>query len=203
MRELTRAWLAAHATTVTVTKVENPSTGDVFRTVSGHFTVPLFLDSTNPAAKLTRDANGHVQQNGTAEAEFVVVVPVAVKDGPAAGKVAFYGHGFFGNLDELTGGGAVGVANATQRSLVGTVWWGMSLADVLTLVDALSNSPAQVLSFADRVHQAHGELDGADRLARGARGPARAACAPTPRRCSAGRPTRTSASARGTFSVGR
>ncbi len=154
VRELTRAWLASHATTVTVTRVESPTTGDVFRTVAGHFTVPLFLESTKPGAKLSRDASGHVVQHGTAEAELLVVVPWAVKDGPSPGKVAFYGHGFFGNLDELTGGGAVGVANATRRSLVGTVWWGMGLGDVLTLVDALSNSPAQVMSFADRVHQA-------------------------------------------------
>jgi hypothetical protein len=154
VRDLTRAWLAANATTFTVTKVENPTSGNVFRTVAGHFTVPLFLESTNPAAKLSRDANGKVKQNGTAEADFLVVVPVAVKDGPAPGNVAFYGHGFFGNLDELTGGGAVGVANATGRSLVGTVWWGMSLSDVPTLADALTGSPAKVMSFADRVHQA-------------------------------------------------
>jgi hypothetical protein len=156
VRELTLAWLEANQPTVEVAEViENPEgKEDVFRIVRGTVTGPLYLEENEPGARLSRDRDGGIVQNGTAAFEFVAVVPRAVADQAGPGRALAYGHGFFGGLAEVEGGSARTIANATGAVLFGIVWSGMSMQDVPALIGALTGEPSRTVNFADRVHQA-------------------------------------------------
>lgn len=181
VRELTLAWLGAAPPEVRVTEVQD---GDdrLWRVVRGTVTAPLFLDQPGPGARLFRDGGGRVTQNGTTTFEFVVHVPVSVRDAFEPGRSLAYGHGFFGGKTELDGDGARTIADRLRAVEIGIDWWGMTRDDIGVLAEAMAARPARVADFTERVHQAmanwivmiaavRGPLTAAPELHRPASGP--------------------------------
>ncbi|MHB8878707.1 MAG: hypothetical protein ACYC8T_33830, partial [Myxococcaceae bacterium] len=153
VRELTLAWLATHQPSVTVTRVDDNPDADIWRRVTGTVTMPLFLETPDPGAKLARDAEGKVRQNGESTFPFEAQVPVSVRDGFEPGRPLTYGHGFFGGTSETRGGSARRIADRMNAVMFATDWWGMALADVGKVADALTGNPARIFDFTDRVPQ--------------------------------------------------
>ena len=154
IRELTLAWLATHTPLVTVTEVvENPFS-DVWREVRGTVSMPLFVGSTEPGARLTRDENGAVVQSGTASFPFEAQIPASVRDGFDPGRPLTYGHGFFGDADEIRGSTNRHLTDRLKMVVFAIDWWGMTVSDTGKVADALTGHPSALFDFTDRVHQA-------------------------------------------------
>lgn len=156
VRELTLAWLATHPVDVKIDSVTNGSSGTtsgIWFTAEGTFEAPLFLTEDKPAAGLFRGADGQVAQNGTTRIPLTVMVPNTLKARFEPGFALQYGHGFFGQREEVTYGGTVGVANATGSVLFGLDWQGMSTADVGNVGLDMASKPHQTMRFAERLHQ--------------------------------------------------
>ena len=154
VRELTLAWLDTHQPTVTVDAVEDDPETNVWRKVRGTITGPLFLESDQPGAQLARDRSGQVIQNGTTQFKFLVQIPASVRDQSGPGRALAYGHGFFGNTNEIEGGSARTISDTLHAVMFGIWWVGMSSDDIASVVTDLSGDPAHTLRFGDRVHQA-------------------------------------------------
>lgn len=154
VRALTLAWLETHQPTVTVDSVEEDPETNVWRKIRGTVTGPLFLESDEPGAELERDRSGQVIQNGTAQFKFLVQIPASVRDQTGPGRALAYGHGFFGNTNEIEGGSARTISDTLHAVMFGIWWVGMSSDDIASVVTDLSGNPARTLRFGDRVHQA-------------------------------------------------
>jgi hypothetical protein len=153
IRQQTLAWLDQNPVTATIDSVDlNPNT-DIFRTVRGNITVPLFLESPDPGAKLNRDTTGALKQNGTAQIPFIAQVPVSLMAGTTPGRALAYGHGFFGTRDEATAASTRNIANHLGVVLFSIDWWGMSTPDAGKLAGDITGEAWQAFRFTDRVHQ--------------------------------------------------
>jgi len=152
VRELTQTWLSQNTPAVTVDALaENPSP-EIWRTVHGTITGPLFCESVDPGALLARDPDGKVRLAGTATFPFVAQIPVSVRDQADPGRVIEYGHGFFGSLAEVED--LAHIPNRLHGTALGIPWWGMSRDDLGVLLGDMSAHPANALRFTERVHQA-------------------------------------------------
>jgi hypothetical protein len=157
MLEVRRAaleWLSANQPEVAILGVEENPSDEIWRTVQGTVSVPLFMESDDAGARLSRDSSGKVVQNGTTKFKFLAQIPASVRDQSAPGSVLGYGHGFFGLRTEANSEAAIEIFN--QLGAVGFAidWWGMSQDDLFLIVDGLVNAPDESLIFTDRVHQA-------------------------------------------------
>ena len=153
VRALTLAWLAQNTPAVAITQVTPTPDADTWLQVQGTVTGPMFLESTEPEAKLHRDASNQVAQNGTVDFPFTAEVPVSVRDQYGPGLAMAYGHGFFGKRDEVTYDSTRNVAEDLHAVLFGIDWWGMSFPDAVPLAANLVDHPYKALDLADRVHQ--------------------------------------------------
>ena len=153
VRELTLAWLETHTPAVTVTKVEENTDPDIWRTVQGTVEAPLFLEEDTPGAALHVGPDGQVAQNGTTTFPFLAQVPVSVRDMATEASPLLYGHGFFGSEYELTYGSAVKLAARLKVVTVGIPWAGMAGEDSPIVGGAILGEPTNTLKFTDRVHQ--------------------------------------------------
>jgi hypothetical protein len=153
VRELVRAWLAANRPTVMIESVTEGEEKELWRTVRGTITGPLFLASATPGALLHR-ADGAVAQNGTAAFPFLVTVPVSVKGRMDPGRAVLYGHGFFGGRGELLGESARKLLDRLGAVGFAVDWQGMSVDDVAGVSAKLAAKPSEAWHFTDRLHQA-------------------------------------------------
>ena len=153
VRELTLQWLATHTPAVTVTKVEENTEPELWRTVQGTIEAPLFLEENVPGAALHMGADGQVAQNGTTTFPFLVQVPVSVRDMATEASPLLYGHGFFGSEYELTYGAAVKMAERLKVVTVAIPWAGMAGEDSPIVGGAILGEPTNTLKFSDRIHQ--------------------------------------------------
>lgn len=154
VRALTLEWLATHTPQVTISRIEENASTELWRTVEGTVTGPLFMTSPEGGALLFRDAEGRVSANGTATFPFLAQVPASVRDQFEPGRALSFGHGFFGSRTQLNDDSMRHLADRLKAVVFSIDWWGMCLGDVASLADALSSRPAHALDFTDRVHQA-------------------------------------------------
>ena len=152
VRELTLQWLAQSTPTVTVDAVAEDPSPEIWRTVHGTITGPLFCESAEPGAVLARDSNGRIRLAGTATFPYVAQIPASVRDQAEPGRVIEYGHGFFGGLGEVED--LAHIPNRLHGTALGIPWWGMSKDDLGVLLGDMSAHPANALRFTERVHQA-------------------------------------------------
>ncbi len=68
---------------VTITSVQDDVDGNTFRRIEGTFTVPLYVEDSEPGARLVRGDDGRVAQSGSTEASFVALIPRSVAEQPA------------------------------------------------------------------------------------------------------------------------
>lgn len=124
----------------------------VARRIELTMTVPLYVDSAEPGAKLL-GPNG--QSSGTAEVPVTVWIPPSVEDrapGSPPARLLQFGHGFFGNRYECDDFPAQ-LADEEGFVVVAADWWGMSEKDRGVVLDKLVTDPANTLIFTDRLHQ--------------------------------------------------
>jgi hypothetical protein len=155
VRDMTLAYLASGKPKFEIVTVTDDPSEHVARRIDARVSVPLFLEENAPLAKLTRDADGGVRQNGMTEAEFSVFVPKSVATrvaGTAPARLMQYGHGFFGSVEE--------VADVPSRIghekgfvVVATNWIGMSTEDRFRVVEQIVTKPGDGMVFVDRAHQ--------------------------------------------------
>ncbi len=103
---------------------DNP---DIAVRLKGRMTVPLYLDQPGPGGTFVLGSDGMPQQNGTAQYEFLVLVPKSAAAG-TPGSPLQIGHGLFGRLDAAEGFSAF--ANQQHYVLLGVNLIGMSSEDV-------------------------------------------------------------------------
>lgn len=147
-------------------KVSSVHTGDeippaarpyLSRVVRGTITVPLFVSTPDAGATLTRDASARPVAAATAEVPFVATIPNSVMDqadtaGPA--RVIQFGHGIFGERDEIVSEVQAEFADQKRFVLVAVDWWGMSRADRDVVVANIVQAPDAIYSFTQRLVQA-------------------------------------------------
>ena len=138
-----------------VISVQDDVDDHVFRRIEGTLTVPLYVDTAEPGARLLRDSEGHVTSSGSAEASWVALIPRSVAEQPAdapPARLLQFGHGFFGSVGEM-GGYPAQLADEKGFVLVGMDWWGMSSPDRVGVIGALADAPEEALRFVERTHQ--------------------------------------------------
>jgi len=153
LRAAVQAWLAQNTPAVTVTGTDPPS-AQYASVVHGTVTVPLYLDKPDSGGRLFRGADGKIAQNGTTVVPFVVVIPTTVTSQTGPGRALAFGHGFFGSTDEILGQEAATLISTLHAVGVAIDWWGMSKADLGTVIGLLTTTPAQGGTFVERVYQA-------------------------------------------------
>ncbi|WP_342376322.1 hypothetical protein NVS55_34275 [Myxococcus stipitatus] len=154
VRRLAMEALSATPPVVTVTEVKDEVDANIFRRIKGTLRVPLFTETAQPGALLSRDAQGRVKRNGEAEVPFTLQIPRSVwGQGVAPVRFLQYGHGFFGGQAESDGSFVRPFVQATKMVVMTVDWWGMSQADAPGVMGAMMQQPAQTLRFTDRVHQ--------------------------------------------------
>jgi hypothetical protein len=124
----------------------------IARRIHMTMTVPLYVDSDQPGAKLL--GPGGVS-SGTAEVPFTVWIPPSVEDrapGSPPARLLQFGHGFFGTREECNDFPAQ-LADEEGFVIVAADWWGMSKPDQDTVLAKLVGDPPNTLLFTDRVHQ--------------------------------------------------
>jgi hypothetical protein len=142
MRDDAMAKIGADGLGCTITEVEqDPMHETIYRRVRGTFTVPLYLETDQPGARLVRDSQGRPVQNGTAEARFQVVIPHSVKArleaGNGGGRLLTYGHGLMGSYNEVGSSFQRGFFNRFEIVGIATDWWGMYKEDTNNVASAL------------------------------------------------------------------
>ncbi|MDP3236399.1 MAG: hypothetical protein Q8N26_26650 [Myxococcales bacterium] len=154
VRELTLSWLETNVADVVVSSVNEQGPADTFRIVKGTITGPRFCsDNAQAGCVLLRDDEGRVKQEGTVAFPFIGVIPRTVEAAPGPSPVFLYGHGFFGNLEEVDSGAARRIASEVKRTMLATEWWGMALSDIAIVGDALTGRLTQSTRLTERVHQ--------------------------------------------------
>jgi hypothetical protein len=144
------------------TDTPNPDPG-IARIIRLEYVTPQIADLTGKG--FHRGADGKVVVNGTTTTTASIVVPSCATAGNKAGTV-IYGHGFFGGLDESTGGYIRSFAKATCNVVVGGLWRGMSSDDIADALLAL-NDLNKMHGFGERIWQGMVDFMTLTKLARG------------------------------------
>ncbi len=141
----------------------NPNPG-IARIIRLELQSPEIADLTGGTG-FHRDGSGKVIATGMYTTTASIVVPACATPQNKAGLV-IYGHGFFGGLDESTGGYIRAFAQATCNIVVGGLWRGMSENDVADAVLAL-NDLNKMHGFGQRIWQGMVDFMTLTKLAQG------------------------------------
>lgn len=159
MRDEIIAKFEATPPKVTVTKaIENTvaENENIWLRIEGTMTVPLFLENDKLGAKLTRDASGHIKQNGEAEVTFTLQVPHSANPADAnfePMRILEYGHGAFGLQEEINYSFMRGYTNQEKYIAAAVDWWGMTEQDRNTVIEKGLSDQSHMFDFVDRLHQ--------------------------------------------------
>lgn len=140
-----------------VTENDPTMNPNIWLRIDGTLRVPLYLESSEVGARLHRDSQGRVTQNGEADVPFTLQVPHSAKPAdmnfePA--RILQYGHGFFGLREEINYSFMRGYTNEGRYVAAAVDWWGMSEPDLDRVVQDAVNKPGEAFDFVDRLHQA-------------------------------------------------
>lgn len=151
---LAAAEIEARPAKVTVTRVEEPTTGTWGRKVYGTFEVPSVLTGMGDRfALLERDERGAPKLNGRLALPFRALVPRSVLAGTGTARTMIFGHGFFGTADEAEGGAVARVADQSGSVVFATDWVGMSNDDIESVSTRITREPEKLAAFAERTVQ--------------------------------------------------
>jgi len=155
------ASLHGGAPAFTVTNVQDNVDDQIFRRVTGTYTVPNYLTGDGSPGNRFNYAPGAGAdalpvRNGDFTAEFICNIPRAVSadgnDPVTPGRGAIYGHGLLGSNDEVNAGNVRTFSNSARIVFCATKWSGFAEDDIgvaaATLQD-VSNFP----KVADRTQQ--------------------------------------------------
>ena len=141
----------------TITKVVDNPDAQIFRRISGTFTVPCYLNVQGcpPGARFhysskQKDALPTQLPGNTQTAKFECAIPRAALTSPA--HASLYGHGLLGDPDEIDGANVKAMSQEHDFAFCATAWSGMSSEDVPNAVKLLGNLSG-FASLADRDQQ--------------------------------------------------
>lgn len=151
VRDLALAAIGMDGPEYVIDSVENDVDANIAKRIEGRMTVPLYLESADPGSFLNRGADGRAEQNGTAEFEFLVLIPRSATMMDPAPPVQI-GHGLLGSRRQA--GGYASFANTYNYVLFAVDWIGMSEVDVEPISLALSTGAIENFDMIpDRLHQ--------------------------------------------------
>ena len=130
--------------------------------------LPLYRTSADGGSLLTRDEDGWPYHNGETDVGFTVVVPCTLITEPRPGRVLQYGHGLFGDRDEVRSGYLAEMAQEQGWILLGMNWTGMSIRDLPYVSLMLVEEPGRFAMIPEGVAQGMVEWVVGGRLLRGA-----------------------------------
>lgn len=124
---------------------------NVARRVWGAFEVPSYLEGRGGlGSSLDLGADGLPRRRGTLTAYFSCIIPQSAFTTPA--RLAIYGHGTLGSLDEVAASNVQQMANDHNIVFCATNWSGMALIDTVQAYKFLKNA-SKFPPLADRAHQ--------------------------------------------------
>jgi hypothetical protein len=155
IRELTLQFLENNTPQVSNLTVEDIDNDPIrCQVIRGDVTGPLFLTSHDQDGTFTRDVNGQIIQNGTANFTFTAVVPRSVCDANTPGRMLAFGHGFFFRAElQMVDDANSEIAERLQTVMLGIDWFGMNFDDGVETIQLLATDPNSALRFTDRIHQ--------------------------------------------------
>lgn len=124
--------------------------------VEGKIEVPLYLEEDEPMARLHRGADGTVTANGTVWVPFTLQVPKSAYPVDAnfePARIIQYGHGFFGEREEINWSAMRSFSTERQFVMIATNWAGMDVDDQPAVVESVFEDPSTMFVFTDRLHQ--------------------------------------------------
>jgi hypothetical protein len=129
---------------------EDSPTPHIWRRLFGLMTVPMYTTTPNPGAALSFGPDGLPAQNGTAQYEFEVNIPVAATMAPATPLQN--AHGLLGDKTEGDGSYLAVIDDQGDYASVAVDLIGMCQDDYNTVVNALTGNP---LNFKDDIGRQH------------------------------------------------
>jgi hypothetical protein len=130
---------------------------EIARRVRGTFTVPCYLaPNCGPGGRFALDGDGLPTRNGDWSANFDCIIPRVAVDGgsPVPGRASTYGHGLFGEADEVFGSDIQQeLAETHGFTFCATDEIGMSGADIPGTASAVLTDLSNFPRLADRLHQ--------------------------------------------------
>jgi hypothetical protein len=152
MRDDALAFVGDDGPEYVITKVETAPNADLALRLTGMMKVPLYLDQPGPGGAIVRDPSGKPKRNGTAEYEFLVLIPKsATPDAPAG--ILQNGHGLLGFKTEGIDGYFAKMCNRHDYVGVAVDWVGMAHEDVPLVTEAATQNLNVFLKAVDRQHQ--------------------------------------------------
>lgn len=158
MIDQTRAWLESNDPTISNVVVREgddlneEEAPDLRRVIEATMNVPLFLTSDEPGASLTRDAQGLPVAESVAEVPILILIPQSVAGDDEAPVIQF-GHGFFGDTEEMTSSFFDEFLDGYGHIGIGLNWWGLSSDDLGAVAGAITSSPADTFLIVERLKQ--------------------------------------------------
>jgi hypothetical protein len=141
----------------TIDDVQENVSDNVWRRVRGTFTVPLYLEGTEPGAATHRDSDGQPTLNTMAEAPFEVAIPPSVRDriqnGGDPARLVVYGHGQFGTAAQVSSEGTSALLEHGEMVGAATDTWGMAEEDVDWVLEELVTDWTQFPRLPERLTQ--------------------------------------------------
>ncbi len=151
MRDDALATVGEEGPEYVIDQIEEDPNPFIKRRIHGRMTVPLYLDQTDPGAKLVFGPDGLPQQNGTAQFEFLVHIPNSATVTP--GALLQNGHGLLGDKAEGQNGYLAELADTKGYVAFSVDLVGMADEDEDLVMDAILKDAGLFRPFIDRQHQ--------------------------------------------------
>jgi hypothetical protein len=159
MRQAAAARFVQQPPEVTIEQVLPDHNEHIALRLEGTLRVPLFLTEAGPEGLIARGDDGLPQSTQDVEVPFTLQIPYSAM--PQEGEdfspapIIIYGHGFFGQREEINYGSFLRRVSDEQRYVTVAVdWWGMSEPDVQTILLRMSADMSSAFNFTQRLHQA-------------------------------------------------
>ena len=151
----------AEGVTYTITEdTPDPDTG-IARRVYFDYVTPRIADADG----FVRGGDGRIAVDGTVTEPASIIIPACATPSNKA-RIVIYGHGFFGDLSESTGGYIRQFARDTCSVVIGGLWRGMSNAEITDAILGL-NDLNLIRGFGQHIWQGMVDFMTLTRLARG------------------------------------
>lgn len=152
MRDDALAFVGTDGPEYRITAIDKDPNPDLAMRLTGMMTVPLYLDKPGPGGAIVRDEAGRPRRNGTAEFEFIVLVP---KTATSTNRAAILqnGHGLLGSKSEGANGYFAKMCNRFNYVGVAVDWVGMANEDKVIVTEAAASNVNVFRLAVDRQHQ--------------------------------------------------
>jgi hypothetical protein len=125
-----------------------------WRLIELSVTGPRVVENDDAGTLLARDDDGEVRLNGVTTFNVMLVIPESVRDSDEPIGVDFFGHGFFGDRNEMQYSKVREFSNRTGHAEAAIDWIGMSYGDLGVVAGSMGNNVSEALRFGERLPQA-------------------------------------------------